>query len=705
MPLAGSHGVKDASCDSSVIERWWTEHPNANIAIACGADCRAPYVVDIDAAGPSHKHDGFESLRMAHIEMPSTATVTTPGGGQHLYFSYNPSTGLPALRNQTNANGFAGVDIRASGGYIIAPPSRVGNGKYSWTSTQPMAEFPSALIPVQPAADQAPAPSVQTSACQDILRRATAYLAKMPESISGEGGHNALLRAATALVIGFRLSEQDALALLNRDFNQRCNPPWSDKELLHKISEAQKNALGSQLGYLLEPQSDRGEFASPLVADIPQWSESLYHPPGLVGVIADHFRDTAGCDQPKFAIAAALGLVSVIVGRNVEDEERERGNVFILGVGPSSSGKDDPFSAIKSMLGIIGMRNVVVSKPSSGSALEDALAFNPTRIVMIDEAGHYLSNCKQKSDSNSYLKTVIPTMTDLWSKSSGGKSYDCRTLADERGKARKEPKHLNAPYLCAYVTCTPGQFFPNVSESEIEDGSFTRYIPFITRTVTRHRRVIEDPELKQSIADRLRGAIEASKFQLTISPQDNPLISAETPVLDTKPICAKSTKEAIDVFERFEDLKTHFLSTAADNGDTTLFCWSKAVQNAKRVAILIAWGKNPSSPTIDEECASYAVALIKRTVTDTIIELKSCCNSALEEKEFKAKRILQEHGEIEKSDFCRKTQFFNETQLGERSKFILRMTDELGLVTIEHRNNGSSRKSTTWYKWTGPIIQ
>lgn len=70
------------------------------------------------------------------------------------------------------------------------------------------------------------------------LERARVYLATLPPGISGQGGHGATFRAA-CWVARFGLGDGDALALLE-EFNRRCQPPWSQKELLHKLRDARR---------------------------------------------------------------------------------------------------------------------------------------------------------------------------------------------------------------------------------------------------------------------------------------------------------------------------------------------------------------------------------------------------------------------------------------------------------------------------------
>lgn len=76
------------------------------------------------------------------------------------------------------------------------------------------------------------------------LDRALAYLQKCPPAVSGSGGHNATLRAACELY-RFGLSESDAWQALQW-FNQfRCQPIWSERELRHKLADAEQIVRGT----------------------------------------------------------------------------------------------------------------------------------------------------------------------------------------------------------------------------------------------------------------------------------------------------------------------------------------------------------------------------------------------------------------------------------------------------------------------------
>jgi hypothetical protein len=84
--------------------------------------------------------------------------------------------------------------------------------------------------------------AVQCEAAQPapdkVYNAARNYLKKCDPAISGQAGHNQTFKIACKLVHGFKLSTDQALYLLETDYNPRCLPPWSHAELVHKVESA-----------------------------------------------------------------------------------------------------------------------------------------------------------------------------------------------------------------------------------------------------------------------------------------------------------------------------------------------------------------------------------------------------------------------------------------------------------------------------------
>jgi hypothetical protein len=78
-------------------------------------------------------------------------------------------------------------------------------------------------------------------------KRIEAYMGRVPGAVSGRGGHTQTFKAACALIQGWGLSVDEALPFMVA-YNQRCEPVWTDKELLHKLEDADKEGVAR--GYL-----------------------------------------------------------------------------------------------------------------------------------------------------------------------------------------------------------------------------------------------------------------------------------------------------------------------------------------------------------------------------------------------------------------------------------------------------------------------
>jgi hypothetical protein len=76
----------------------------------------------------------------------------------------------------------------------------------------------------------------------DAAERASLYARTYPPAVSGQDGHGVTFRLACVLVTGFGLGVHGARPILQA-WNQGCQPPWSAKELEHKLHQAEAASL------------------------------------------------------------------------------------------------------------------------------------------------------------------------------------------------------------------------------------------------------------------------------------------------------------------------------------------------------------------------------------------------------------------------------------------------------------------------------
>ena len=216
-----AHGVKDATCDAVQILEWWKRCPDANVAIATGK-VSGIVVLDIDP-----RHGGAESLKELEAKfgkLPDTVTTITGGGGRHAYFRY--PKGVEGIPNSAGALG-PGLDVRADGGYVIAPPSMHPSGdEYQW--------------PVQGALRLA-----------DIPKWLLALLSKPPTSTSTtgngrfevpltipEGERNETLYRLARSLRAKALGPEVIRAALEAENQASCKPPLDEDEVEQIVRNA-----------------------------------------------------------------------------------------------------------------------------------------------------------------------------------------------------------------------------------------------------------------------------------------------------------------------------------------------------------------------------------------------------------------------------------------------------------------------------------
>ena len=93
------------------LEDWWARWPDANIGIITG---EITNLVVIDA-------DGEIGIKAMQEYAPDLKPFTLSPHGLHYWFAFHPSL-------TTKAKVIDGIDVRADGGYIIAPPGHNENG-------------------------------------------------------------------------------------------------------------------------------------------------------------------------------------------------------------------------------------------------------------------------------------------------------------------------------------------------------------------------------------------------------------------------------------------------------------------------------------------------------------------------------------------------------------------------------------------------
>jgi hypothetical protein len=109
----GGRGCLDATIVPETIRGWWRRQPRANIGVACGPS--GLVVLDIDGEEGA---GWLAHLIDEHGVLPDHPFSLTRSGG-HVVFAAPPGLSIPNSQGRPAPK----LDVRASGGYIVAPPS------------------------------------------------------------------------------------------------------------------------------------------------------------------------------------------------------------------------------------------------------------------------------------------------------------------------------------------------------------------------------------------------------------------------------------------------------------------------------------------------------------------------------------------------------------------------------------------------------
>lgn len=115
------HGYVDASTDVHTVRRWWMRRPDAAIGMPTGEPTYD--VLDIDVRDDGDGLAAMHRLRRAGVLAGCVQLVRTPSTGWHLYF--------PASGQRCSTLPGQYVDLKATGGYVIVPPSHVTTAAYT----------------------------------------------------------------------------------------------------------------------------------------------------------------------------------------------------------------------------------------------------------------------------------------------------------------------------------------------------------------------------------------------------------------------------------------------------------------------------------------------------------------------------------------------------------------------------------------------
>lgn len=597
----------------------------ANIGLILGEP--SGWLVDVDLDCP-------EAIEIAEQYLPPTPAVTgRPSKPRSHYWYYAP--GAITARHADPVTRDMIAEFRSTGVQTVVGPSIHPDDHEAYeiltaepaTVSAPMLaacvealakrviELRHGTLPAKPAPVRHPNVTSRALSPTDLERRALAYLAKLPPAISGQGGHPATYTAATALVHGFGLDSELALSLLLDHYNPRCEPPWSEKELRHKVEDAASKSHSRPHGWLRDqerepPAEDNSVDISALVGqangighsrvDVPvpdpepvvanpdpgPIPDRLFRIPGFVSEVMDLSLQSAPYPNQPLAFCGALALQAYLGGRKVRDPGDNRTNLYLLGLAYASSGKEFPRKVNAAVLQAIDHTQKLGESFASGEGLQDSLFDHPCMLFQTDEIDGLLQSINKATDARH--ENIMGMLLKMYSTGAG--FYPMRRKAGQ-----KNPGVIQQPCLVIYGTAIPNHFYAALSERMLTNGFFARTI--IVDASTR------GPGQEPGDFTPTPRILETATYWANYQPGKGNLENF-FPI----PKIVEHTDEALSLLidARFAcDVEYKKAESKGDTVGTTV--WGRTSEHIRKLSLIYAISANHREPSIDADAARWSI--------------------------------------------------------------------------------------------------
>lgn len=526
---------------------------------------------------------------------------------------------------------------------------------------------------LMPVVSSVPAPKT------DKLERASRYLAEIDPAISGSGGHNTTFRAACKLVIGFDLSQDEAFHLLWKEYNHRCQPPWTEKELRHKVKEADKQPgeRGELLGEEEEnlPRVDLSrlnpiEEISQKADKRPTLDQSVMQPPGLLGDMVAFITETARYELPEVTLASCLAFSGMILGRRVRAIDDTRPNLFCLSIAESGTGKNHPRQTIKRMMHQAGI-DVPREGAASATGVAKMLARTPTAVLQIDEAGLAFRAMKNPRSPQAELAGLL---SELFTSSNGFFSY--RAYADSSNECPVDQPHLSINAITTEQQLYAGGF----THEDIEQGLFGRFLLFRPENMDPEERFdIEVQRVPDSIVERIKSWWEFMPWDAVAGANLQP----DHPEPMVVPFSESAKK-------RYREYAKAITTKMRDEDTFRKALWRRSKEKTSRLALVHACMKDGHREgiVIDRDSMDWAIKLSNYSTRGMVCDMD---NAMVESKyQADAKYVLDKipHSGIEKWRLNRKITKFRQKERDEIFADLL----AIGQICTEEIKTGGPPK-------------
>lgn len=416
----------------------------------------------------------------------------------------------------------------------------------------------------------------------------------------------------------------------------------------------------------IDADNDTPEQDAPPLTDTDPLDADILNAGGMVGTMARHIYETAKKPQPWFAIASALAFLGTLFGRKVRTSDGNRTNLYALLLGDAGCGKNYPQTLPQALAHRALADYLIGGEITSDAALYALLNENPSRLLVLDEIGHFIEAAKAGAKSGSPVGSVISALIKL--ATSANTVYQGKSYANRR---ERPTTIIDQPCVSFIGSTTPAQLFGTLDAKDIETGFLPRILVF--PSVKAEPRNLDETPLTPNMVEYVKSWCAYKRDEACAN------------FKEVKPTIIPYTQQANDFLWAFTKKCEATRDKALADDNPAACIWGRAAEMARRVALILAASRYTpdqlAGTEITDADAKYAIWLIDTITRRTCDQIgKSLFHSYAEREKMKMLEIIKATGRdgISKNTLTRKTQWVRDERT--RNAYVKDLIDA-GLVS------------------------
>ena len=566
--LGGWQQFKDKQPSEEQITKWFEGRDDLVVALICGK-----FIV-VDADTP-------EAVIWAEKNLPNTPCKVVTGKGMHYYYN-NPENYTTYVARRTNSSDPAKlIDIRGTGGLIIAPYNIHATGAiyepkfipgWDWHDTSDLPDFTKENW-------------IQITGAEKINGKPISTPFSMDGVVQGSRNDNAARLAGNLIAKGVSI---EMVEFFVQQWNLQNKPPLSKNEISTTVNSILKT---HQRKNQQAPLFKKNQYTIKEPKD-------LYNPPGILKNVYEYSQRIAHIQQPALSLQTALAFGSVALGRIYRTDMNNFSSLFFMCIAKSGQGKENVKTTIESILDASGHADIMAGDGyTSSGAVYSLLRHKPTHITVMDEFGKRLESIAKSSNSNK--EDALQVLMESWGRCHGTLRPDNYSLMNMTAKQQEEALNRSTmkPAITLIGMSVPRNFYGALSTGRIVDGFLNRFIVVESKLPRSVGRLVSYSEPDYDICEWIRRVRQPRNEMEEVAINNSEL--------DLKQRVVKFDQHSLDLL----NVLAHDLIRQQDKleKDGLEVLLSRTKEKAMRLALICQMSENPNSKVISGEMTEWAI--------------------------------------------------------------------------------------------------